>query len=70
MSLATGERLSRRSWKELHMGNDVIAVVEPMAITRDQPLLGEDGPLFDWRPGVPFDNDEPVEAEGFVLYTV
>ena len=63
MSLTTGYMLSRRSWKELPMGNDVIIIVESMAISQNQPLLGEDGPLFEWRPGVLFDNEETAEVD-------
>ena len=68
MSLSTGDRLSRRSWKELPMSNDVIVVVESMSIAQDQPLLGEDGLLFKWRPGVLFDNEEPVEVDFYNTY--
>jgi len=54
MSLSTGERINRRSWTELPMDNVVIARVEAMALAQDQPLLKKTGPLYEWRPGVPF----------------
>ena len=46
MSLATGERLNRRSWTELSMGNDVIAAVDDMDLSEGQPVLDRDSPLF------------------------
>ena len=66
MSLVTGERLNRRSWTELPMDDVVIARVEAMALAQNQPLLKKTGPLFEWRPGLPFidtpiaQDDEPI----------
>ena len=48
MSLNTGERLNRRKWTELPMGNDVIAAVEARALREGQPLLRGGCPLFEW----------------------
>ena len=58
MSLNTGERLNRRKWTELPMGNDVIAAVEARALREGQPSLKGGCPLFEWRPDVPIQNNE------------
>lgn len=41
------------------MGSDVVAAVEVMAHREKQTLLRGAAPIFEWRPGVPIDdNDE------------
>jgi len=40
------------SWTELSIDNDVVAAVETMAVSEGQPILGENGPQFEWRPDV------------------
>ena len=54
----TGERLNRRSWTELPMGNNVITAVEAMTLSEGQPILESHGSLFEWRPGVPLNDGD------------
>jgi hypothetical protein len=53
LSLTTGRKLSRQQWDELPMPDGVIAAVERIAKTDNQPLTGHGAPLFEWSPGVP-----------------
>jgi hypothetical protein len=58
LSLTTGRKLSRQQWDELPMPDGVIATVERIAQTDNQPLVGHGAPLFEWSPGVPIEDDE------------
>ena len=58
MSLTTREQLSRQSWIELPMDNDGIAAVEAMVFPEGQHILRRDGPLLEWRPGVPLNSGD------------
>jgi hypothetical protein len=60
MSLTTGKRLSRQQWDEIPMPDGVIAAVEAMAEEQEQPLLNNEGPVFEWSPGITIAD----EAEG------
>jgi hypothetical protein len=40
------------------MPDRVIAAVERIAETNNQPLIGHGAPLFEWSPGVPIEDDE------------
>merc|ERR1740124_365285 len=42
---------------------NMIEVVESISIAQYQPLLGENYPLFEWRPGIPFDNETLTEVD-------
>jgi hypothetical protein len=42
------------------MPEGVIAAVEAMAEAEDQPSIGPGGPLFEWAPGVPIEDDIDV----------
>ena len=42
------------------MPDGVIAAVERIAETDNQPLTGHGAPLFEWSPGVPIEDDELV----------
>jgi hypothetical protein len=58
LSLTTGRKLSRQQWDELPMPDGVIATVERIAQTDNQPLVGQGAPLFEWSPSVPIEDDE------------
>jgi hypothetical protein len=58
LSLTTGRKLSRQQWDELPMPDRVIATVERIAETDNQPLTGHGAPLFEWSPGVPIEDNE------------
>jgi hypothetical protein len=67
LSLATGRKLSRQQWDMLPMPDGVIAAVELMAATENQPLVGPGAPLFEWSPGVAILDEEPepiIQEEG------
>jgi hypothetical protein len=53
LSLTTGRKLSQQQWDELPMPDRVIAAVERISKTDNQPLTGHGAPLFEWSPGVP-----------------
>jgi hypothetical protein len=59
LSLTTGRKISRQQWDELPMPDGIIATVEHMAQTEQQPLLGPGAPLFEWSPGVEIEDDTP-----------
>jgi hypothetical protein len=52
LSLTTGRKLSRQQWDELPMPDGVIATVEAMAAEQNQAILGNEGPIFEWSPGI------------------
>jgi Reverse transcriptase (RNA-dependent DNA polymerase) len=56
MSLATGERVSRRQYTKLPLTQRIIDAVEHLALQQHQPPLPGAGPVFMWHP------------EGLVLY--
>jgi hypothetical protein len=60
LSLTTGRKLSRQQWDELPMPNGVIAAVERIAETDNQPLIGHGAPLFEWIPYVPIEEDDEL----------
>jgi hypothetical protein len=67
LSLVTGRKLSRQQWDELPMPKGIIATVELMAQTENQPIVGDGAPLFEWKPGVAIQEEVPqniVQAEG------
>jgi hypothetical protein len=47
LSLTTGRKLCREQWDELPMPNGVIAIVEHIAQTDNQPLVGHGETLFE-----------------------
>ena len=68
MSLATGFTVERKQWDELIVASHVIRAVEAMAERQDQPFLRDGRLIFEWRPGVPIDdedegNDEVLDVE-------
>jgi hypothetical protein len=58
LSPTTGRKLSRQQWDELPMHNGVIAAVERIAETDNQPLIGHGARLFEWSPGVTIEEDK------------
>ena len=72
MSLVTGFPVERKQWDELIMPAHVIRAVEDMAERQEQPLLRDGRLIFEWRPGVPIDDEDEdddevldVEIEGY-----
>lgn len=58
LSLATGRRITRRSWTELPIPDTAIARVEALALLEGQPLIQQHGLVVEWRPDFPIDEDE------------
>ena len=57
MSLATGAKISRHQWHALPMTDSAIARVEALALQNKQPLIQSSGPVVEWRPDHPIDDD-------------
>lgn len=53
MSLATGERVSRRQYTKLPLSQRIVDAVEALAATQNQPLLPDGGPVFAWNANEP-----------------
>jgi hypothetical protein len=71
MSLTTGKRLSRQQWMELlPIPDGVIATVEAMvaAEAKDQPLMGNGGPAFEWSEGIPILDENNVDAPSILAH--
>ena len=62
MSLYTGLKIHGYKWTELPIDDDVIDRVEEMADKQKAPKMINRSPLFEWRPGVPIE-DEIFEIE-------
>jgi hypothetical protein len=60
MSLATGANITSSSWTALPIPNDAIARVESIARNEGQPLIQNQGLVFEWSPGQEVDADEYV----------
>ena len=60
LSLTTGQKLSRQQWEELPMPDGVVQAVEQIALTEQQPFIGNKAPLFEWSPGVASDDSEEI----------
>jgi hypothetical protein len=58
MSLATGERVSRRQYTRLPLTQRIIDAVEALAVAQNQPLLPNGGPVFAWSANEPLADDE------------
>lgn len=58
MSLATGQKITRKSWDEIPMTDLAIARVEALAVRDGNPPIQESGMLVEWRPDHPIDDDE------------
>ena len=63
LSLVTGLRLARRQWTEVPMPEWVPKYVEDMAASEKQQVFINNEPLWEWRPGVPFVDNTPPEAD-------
>ena len=63
MSLATGDVLTRGNFTELPLPNEAIATVEAMGRKQNQPRIRGDVPLFEWRPGVPINDEEGANTD-------
>jgi len=64
LSLVTGKRLSRGQWDELPIPDGVIAAVEQMALNEGQPLIENNGLVFEWSPGVIIGEEQAHEGQG------
>jgi hypothetical protein len=64
MSLTTGKKLSRQQWTEPPIPDGAITTVEAMAEAKEQSIMGNGGPAFEWSQGVPIldENVAPVVA--------
>jgi hypothetical protein len=62
LSLTTRRRLSRQQWDKLPMLDGMIAAIEVMAMTDQQPLLRHGAPIFEWSPGILVDNNNNAPA--------
>jgi hypothetical protein len=62
MSLATGERISRRQYTKLPITQRVIDAVEGLAAAQGQPMLPGAGPTFEWGLNDPID-EPPAEPD-------
>ena len=56
MSLYSGKEIHSYKWKELPINDEVIDRVHELAISEKQKVLLEQTPLFEWRPGILFDD--------------
>ena len=58
MSLATGEKIHRRSWTETPISDMTISRVHALAIRERQPPIQNSNLVIEWRPGQSVDEDE------------
>ena len=58
MSLVSGKKISRHQWTKFPMIETAIVRVEALAAHKGQRLLSKDGPLAEWRPNMPINDDE------------
>ena len=59
MSLMSGEVVHGYQWTELPIDDVVLARVDELAAADNAPYMN-DGPIFEWRPGIPLPGDAPV----------
>jgi hypothetical protein len=63
MSLNTGECLSRKQWTSVPMPEWVVPYVEDIAEVEKQKALVDGEPLWEWRPGVTLNADDPSDDD-------
>ena len=59
MSLVSGQKIHAMQWKDLTISDDAVMRVHSIAREQKQTPM-KDGPIFEWAPGVPIDDDLPT----------
>ena len=62
MSLETGEQLHSNNWVKRSITDAVIDAVNERRHSEDQPVLRDGTPIFEWRRGLPIDEEDATDA--------
>jgi AAA ATPase containing von Willebrand factor type A (vWA) domain len=66
MSLESGKRVSGRLVRVLPVTDEVIDRVNSIGISQKQPRTRDGRLLFEWRPGIPLDEDAPFPQDDLI----
>ena len=58
MFLEMGERLHSNNWTEMPISDDVVRRVNEMGLQEGQADMRQDGPIFEWGPNEPMEEEE------------